>query len=435
MKKRRNITVWMLDALLTVMLAACGSSSKDTAESEAPAAAEAVSEETAPAGSTDEADAPEESEATEAPEETEASDKTEEPEETVSTEVMEAPEETGTTEETESTDEAEAIAEAEMIPEVLAGAEEYTAEDLVGEYNCFASEYMGYTYSMEEVGGTSKLTLSADGTGAIEFDGEESSLAGWTVEGNAVTLTDEYGSSATGTVTHGVITLDFLGDGSTVAHYAKEGTDTSWMEILTVEEIRELLENGPGSKTFDACSAIDQSAGVHMSYELHTDYLDANLIYEVNAKDGIYASSRTTQALGSEATTITFYQDGKVYNLYPADMTGIFVTETTLLENNLVGMDSLHQTLSLFYRSSQFTEETREYDGASYTVEVYPEGKYNGETAFYYDAEGTLTYVEVKSYTTESGTEVPASFYTIHSIDTNVDESVLDMSAYTIEQE
>ena len=80
------------------------------------------------------------------------------------------------------------------------------------------------------------------------------------------------------------------------------------------------------------------------------------------------------------------------------------------------------------------TEETRDHEGTSYTVEVYPEGKYNAETAFYYDADGKLAFVEVREFITESGTTIPASFYTINVIDTNVDESMLDRSAYTVKE-
>ena len=154
----------------------------------------------------------------------------------------------------------------------------------------------------------------------------------------------------------------------------------------------------------------------------------------MNAKDGVYVSSRTTQVKDKGSTTITYYKDGKVYNLFPSDMTGIFVTETTLLEDNLLGMDRVYQALSSFCRSTKYTEEMREHEGTTYSAEVYPEGKYNAETTFFYDTDGKLVFIEVKAFTTESGTEIPASFYTINAIDTNVDESAFDTSAYTIKE-
>jgi hypothetical protein len=377
MKKLGSMTGLILAVLMTMMLVACGSSSQNTTESGGAPAAEATTQ-------------------------AEVAKNTEAPVE-------------------------------ETIPEVLAETEEYTKEDMVGEYKGFAAMYMGYTYSLEETKGTSNLTLSEDGTGKIDFDGNDTAITEWTVEGNTLHITDDQGSKATGIVEHDVINLDLLGDGSANVYYAKEGTDTSWVEILSVDEIKELVEKGPGTKTFDAYSAINVPDGVHLSYDLHTDLYDANMHYEVNAKDGVYASSRNTKVKGVESTTITFYKDGKVYNLNPDDKTGRFVTETTLLENNLVGMDSLYQALSRFYLSNKYTEETRDYEGESYTVEVYPEGKYNGETAFYYDKDGKLAYVDIKSYTAGS-TEVPAQFFTIKSIDNKVDESTLDMSAYTIEE-
>ena len=101
---------------------------------------------------------------------------------------------------------------------------------------------------------------------------------------------------------------------------------------------------------------------------------------------------------------------------------------------NLLGMDRVYQALSSFCRSTKYTEEMREHEGTTYSAEVYPEGKYNAETTFFYDTDGKLVFIEVKAFTTESGTEIPASFYTINAIDTNVDESVFDTSAYTIKE-
>ena len=374
MKKTSKITTWVLAVSMAALLTACGSSGQgqDTAKTES-------------------------SVKTESPAKTESSAKTEAPAESKAAPAESAPSETEDP--------------GEEVLEVLEETEVYTVEDLVGEYKGFAAEYMGYTYSLEEAGGTSNLTLLADGTGTIDFDEDTSGITKWTLEENVVTLIDDTDSAATGTVKHGVIILDFIGDGSAIAYYAKEGTDTSWVEIMTVAE-----------------------AGAHLSYELHTDYENANFKYEVNAKDGVYVSSRTTQVKDKGSTTITYYKDGKVYNLFPSDMTGIFVTETRLLEDNLLGMDRLYQALSSFCRSTKYTEETRDYEGASYAVEVYPEGKYNAETAFYYGADGKLAFIEVREYTTESGTTIPASFFTIKAIDTNVDESMLDRSAYTINE-
>ncbi|MBP3880517.1 MAG: hypothetical protein J6D46_09405 [Lachnospiraceae bacterium] len=401
-KEMKKLTSWILAVLLAASMTACGGSGQGAAETGTSPETVKTSAET---------------------EKTSAEAEAVNTETTPAADSKEAPAET-----TPREGELE-----EAVQEVISETEQYTMEDLVGEYKGFAAGYLGYTYSLEEAGGSSNMTLLADGTGKLDFDGEETSLTEWKIEGNVLTVVDAEGYPANGTVTHGVITLDFLGDGSSVAHYAKEGTDTSWMEIMTMDEIRELLEKGPGSKTYEVYSAVDVSEGAHLAYELHTDYYDANLTYEVNAKDGIYASSRTTQALGVESTTITFYTDGKVYNLFPADMTGQMVTETTLLENNLLGMDNLYRTLSSFCRSTGYTKETREHEGVSYDVEVYPEGKYNAETAFYYDTEGKLVYVDVKAYTTEAGTEIPASFYTVHAMDAEVDASALDMSAYKVE--
>ena len=397
MKEKRKITAWVLTVFMAAaLLTGCGSSGQgqDAAKTES-------------------------SVKTESPAKTESSAKTETPAESKAAPAESAPSETEDP--------------GEEVMEVLEETEVYTVEDMVGEYKGFAAEYMGYTYSLEESGGTTNLTLSADGTGTIDFDGEASAITKWTLEENVVTLFDDTDSAATGTVKHGVIAIDFSGDGSMIAYYAKEGTDTSWVEIMTVAEIQDLLEKGPGTKTYDTYSAIDASTA-HLSYELHTDYQNANFKYEVNAKDGVYVSSRTTQVKDKGSTTITYYKDGKVYNLFPSDMTGIFVTETTLLEDNLLGMDRLYQALSSFCRSTKYTEETRDYEGASYAVEVYPEGKYNAETAFYYGADGKLAFVEVKEFTMESGTTIPASFFTINAIDTNVDESMLDRSAYTINE-
>ena len=249
-------------------------------------------------------------------------------------------------------------------------------EDLTGEYTAFAAERLGMMTALENLGGSSSITLNADGTGTFVFNGEESSITAWKFEDGKVTITVE-GDEAAAEYKDGTLALDLGGDGTSLFHYAKEGVDTSGYDLKSLEEI----QAGPDSKTNAAFKAIDTEAGAHLSYEVHLDSLNSDTLYDVHAKGGTY------------------------------------------------------QQLMNYSKDARYTEEKREYNGISYDAEVFAETKYSPGIAFSFGEDGQLAFVETSPFTTASGTELPVQLYTIHSIDGTIDESLLDISAYTIVEE
>ena len=78
-----------------------------------------------------------------------------------------------------------------------------------------------------------------------------------------------------------------------------------------------------------------------------------------------------------------------------------------------------------------YEEEEREVEGKKYAVEVFPASDYQGETGFYFDENGKLAYVQQLPLENAS-VDIGESFYTIHTMDTAVDEKLLDASGYKL---
>ena len=77
-------------------------------------------------------------------------------------------------------------------------------------------------------------------------------------------------------------------------------------------------------------------------------------------------------------------------------------------------------------------DETREVDEVSYAVEVFhPASEYAGEAAVYFDDAGVPVYYQLLPAEQQS-IDIGESFYTIRAVDAAVDETLFDISAYTI---
>ena len=94
----------------------------------------------------------------------------------------------------------------------------------------------------------------------------------------------------------------------------------------------------------------------------------------------------------------------------------------------LAGNEALGLKKTVLYTPRPIRE--KEVDGVSYTVEVYPGSDYLAEAAFYFDDTGRLAYI------LEGAPVIMPSlgeaFYAINAIDAAVDESLFDISAYTV---
>ena len=394
MKKRSRLFLSVI-TVLALLLTACGGS--QPAETQAPET-EAKTEAAAPE--------------TEAPAET-AAPETQAPAETA------APE-------TEATAETAA-------PETEA-AKVFPVE---GVYTMFAMENMGDIVESEGMGSTSVITLEEGGVGNMTMDEDSMPITSWTESDGVITITMEDGSVADAELLNGVLKLDVMGTGEIFMYMAQEGADTSVVNYMTVEEFRAKQASGgevADTKVGALYSSMDPETGIHIVYNVKTDYLDSDQDIEVHARAGSYYSLQTTRVYELESTDATVLLDGKAYNLDPAAMTGTFVTETTAspVVTNAAMMDSLYQAIAENAVKTDLTEETREFDGVSYDAVIVPETDEREECVFYFNPDGSLAAYFAGAYKDENLAGIGTSTYRITSIDSSIDESLFDISGYEI---
>lgn len=318
-------------------------------------------------------------------------------------------------------------------------AEKFTVSDLPveGEYSIFAVRNEGYTVSASEMDIEASMTLSADGTGSITVMGESMDIVSWTAEDGAFTVTLADESTAGGNARGGIVELDIYGTGDMLMIFAQEKADTSSYTLLTFDEVKEqILAAEEANKTALGLvlGGIDPVAGAHLRYQRRINALDTVQEYDVYAKDGVYYSARTTKTAGAQSTVITFIKDGKVYNLYPDKKTGNYVTDLPLsiTNENILLMDDLYSEMRMISMRTDYVEEEREIEGASFPAEVYPQTDYDPETVFYFADDGSLAYCYTAAPVVESAAYIGDILYTVESIDGEVDESLFDISSYEI---
>ena len=331
------------------------------------------------------------------------------------------------------------------VPEQPTQAEEiadkYTVSDLPveGEYTIFAVRNEGYTVSSTEMEIESTMSLLAEGTGSLTLMGDTIDITSWSSEDGAFNLSLADGTVTGGNARGGIIELDIYGTGDMLLIYAQEKADTSSYTLLTIDEVKEQMaaaEEANKTKLDNILDGIDPVAGAHLRYQRRLDALNTVQDYDVYAKDGVYYSARTTKVAGAESTLVTFIKDGKVYNLYPDKKTGNYVTDLPLsvTNDNILLMDGLFSEMRMAAVRTDQVEEDREIEGASFPAEVYPQTEYSPETVFYFAEDGSLAYCYTAAPVIESAASVGDSLYTVGSIDGEVDESLFDIFAYTIQE-
>ncbi len=407
MKKILSLLIAAALCLALVSLSACSGKVEPAAVSEPAAPAEAPAEE------------PAEAPAAEAPAEKPEAKAEAKPAE----EAVEEPAE-------------EAVEEPEEAP-AEEPAEELPAE---GEYTLFAMESEGYLVNSDEMEMYSVLTLDEDGSGYMTMDDDGIDVTGWSAEDGKITVETSDGGVAEGEIANGVIVLDILGTGDYLLYFAREGADTSGYEAMGVDELLEQYAAGAaGGQAADSLlgavlDSIDLAGGVHMSYEVKSDYLDSEQAVEVNAAEGVYYASRTVLVAGYEETAATFYRDGKAFTLWPDDMTGVLATETSsgIIENNVLMLDSLYSAIWTYGQQTDYTVEEREMDGAVYTAEVYPAGDYQPGAVFFFNDAGRLCYYLEGAPVTDVAVDIGETLYTVLEIGSGADEALFDISGYEI---
>ena len=329
-----------------------------------------------------------------------------------------------------------AAAQTESVAEVSAEVEPQKVElPVEGEYKIFAVQYEGYLIHAAEMEVESVLTLGADSKGKLTMGEDSMAIASWTLDGSKCTITMEDESSYDATVEDGILILDLYGDESMVLYYAQEEADISMFSPMTADEVRAAMEGRIlESKLGTFWSQLDSADAVHLSYDMHTEYMDATQSIDSYSKGGMYYSYKLTKVSGYENASVVVFRDDTAYNLDPEKKTGVIATtvSSSYFSDNIERMDSLYSDIWTYAHEKDCTEETREKDGVTYDVEYFPAGEYTAECAFYFDENGQLVYVEKGAPVIEGLQDIGTSTYTIKAIDNEVDEALFDISGYEI---
>lgn len=320
---------------------------------------------------------------------------------------------------------------------VIVSADDFPVE---GEYTLFGvqnGEIMGSTENQEM---SSVLILEAGGAGSITM-GENSMLVSeWNEADGVVTIKMEDGSTVEAACKNGILELDIYGDSSVLFFYAQQGADTSSYTMVTWAELMEAMTNtgefSADSKVAKLRESLDLEAGVHLAYVCKPGYLDSVQECDVHGKGEIFYSKKKVQISDIESTSITFFKDGKVYALNPDKMTGMVATEldASFINGNLLRLDPLYAAIWLKGMETEYTEGTKEIDGTTYDTEVFAATEYEPEVTFCFDADGKLAYYLQGPPVVETQFEIGEAEYKIETIDSKVDETLFDISAYTIEE-
>ncbi len=346
----------------------------------------------------------------------------------------EAKETTAAKEETK----AETTAETkEAAPETKA-AKEFSID---GEYKLFGVLYEGYTVNPEGMEMSSVLKLEKDGTGSMTMDTEEMAVSKWEEADGTVTITMEDESSAEAKFHDGILDMDIFGTGAMIMYYAQEEADISGYELLTPEQVMEKMAESEGTKKAADSrvgalwQSLDTKSGIHMNYSRTIEKMNAEQKFDAQGKGEVYYSSRTSKTGSLEGTTVTFFEDGKVYNLKPDKMTGTIATTTSsdIVSKDVMALDDLYQAIRTRAESAEFTEETREIDGTACTAEVFPAGDYTPEGVFCFTDSGELAYYIEGTTPAKKGIDNGEIVYKINAIDTQIDEALFDISGYKID--
>ena len=310
-----------------------------------------------------------------------------------------------------------------------------------GEYKMFGVYGEGFTVDAKEMEMSSVLKLEKDGTGSMSMDTEEMAVSKWEEADGTVTITMEDESSAEAKFHDGILELDIFGTGDMIMYYAQEEADISGYELLTLEQVLEKrAEAEAGKKAADSkvgalWQTLDTKSGVHMNYSRTIAKMNAEQKFDVQGRDGVYYSSRTSKTGSLEGATITFFEDGKLYNLNPRKMTGTIATTTSsdIVSQDVMRLDDLYKAISTSAESAEFTEETREIDGTTYAAEVFPAGDYTPEGVFCFTDSGELAYYIEGTTPAKKGADNGEIVYKINAIDTQIDEALFDISGYKID--
>ena len=286
-----------------------------------------------------------------------------------------------------------------------------------GEYELTAISYGGSERDPGSMSMSGGLILREDGSGSFIMNNSEMVLSKWTEEGEILSLYNEAGEPLECTYADGIVTME-MGPDYYWYFYHESINPNAGKEVSRLDKVLE---------------KIDAAAGAHLNYEYHSDYMDSVSLFDVHAKGDSYYSAKTLKVSGHEGLSANVYKDGTVYLLHPDKKEGskIMSVSMGLLRNNVLLLDDCYKLMANNVMRKDFSVEERELDGKKFTVEVFPAADPYAGIAFYFDNEGQLIHIlEDAPIIMPSMGE---TFYTIHIFDDAVNESLFDISGYTIE--
>ncbi len=207
---------------------------------------------------------------------------------------------------------------------------------------------------------------------------------------------------------------------------AEESTETT--EPAESEEPEETEPAEGTSKLVAVYDSMDPEAGVHMVYDVYLESMGTTR-YDVHTKGGTYYARQSMQKEGYEDyDSVKFIQDGVFYTLHVKDQDGISMKGPST--DKAIITDSVYSGIQLCKDRTDFTAGQTEVDGATYDSETFPVSAASPmEQTFCFDGDGNLAVYIAAASEQYSTPEV------ILSIDDQVDESLFDISGYTIEEQ
>ena len=232
------------------------------------------------------------------------------------------------------------------------------------------------------------------------------------------------------------LTLCACGGAAEAPAEAEESAETAETAEPAEEEEPETPAEGQTADGVSRLAAIydrmDPKSGIHMNYDVYLDNLKATSRYDVHSKAGTYYARQSLLKDGYEDyDTIKFIQDGAFMTLHVKDKTGISVKGPST--DNIMITDSVYSAVQQCQGRDDFSAGQVEVDGITYDAEIFPVASVAPmEQTFCFDENGELA-LYIAAASEDYGT--PEVKYTINVIDDAVDESLFDISGYTITEQ
>ena len=107
-----------------------------------------------------------------------------------------------------------------------------------GDYTLFAVETEGYIVEADFFDMSSVITLKANGKGYMTVNDEGGDIEEFSIDGDKITMKSGL-SDLEGTISDGIMILDFGDD--IVCYYALEGADVSGIEVLSFDDLLDIM--------------------------------------------------------------------------------------------------------------------------------------------------------------------------------------------------